>query len=78
MMSKAIMVERSESGHFAIPGAAEIEDWHLVKTNADEVIYIRDLTGWEPWEELYVVKTNTDAPDPADWQESYYFVGDDD
>jgi hypothetical protein len=52
-MEIAIMVTRSESGCYEIPGAAEREDWEYVQEEQETVERLGDLQGWEPYQEVY-------------------------
>lgn len=64
----AIMVKRSSSGTYEIPGAATVEDWDEVKRECDNVRKLSDLTGWGQWSECYEVEYVGGT--------GYYFIGD--
>ncbi|HHW13513.1 MAG TPA: hypothetical protein GXX28_01095, partial [Firmicutes bacterium] len=61
-----IMVSRSDSGTYDIPGAAEVENWDDVRADADSVERVSDLAGWGIWNAVYRVEVNGG--------EAWYFV----
>jgi hypothetical protein len=63
-----IMVDRSDSGGYSIPGAASVEWWVDVRGDASEVERLDSLVGWGIWDAVYLV-TVYEGDDPY-----YYFV----
>jgi DNA-binding XRE family transcriptional regulator len=54
----ALEVRRTETGTYEIPGAAEPEDWHEVRTALDDPVITEHgaLVGWGPWEHVAQVE----------------------
>ena len=50
---QCIEVTRDGAGTYTIPGAAEPEDWHSVRTEMEEVEHYGALQGWEPWRDVH-------------------------
>jgi hypothetical protein len=70
-MIRAILVERSETGSYTVPGSAEIENWHEVMDSVDEVVFVEELEGWGEWTAAYAVKQY--GPQGEVW-EGWYFT----
>lgn len=54
----ALMVKRSESGVYTVPGSATTEDWDEVQANADSVEFIESWSGWDNYITAYAVQIN--------------------
>ena len=65
-MTKCIMVYRSDTGTYEIPGAAEIEDWDEVCEASDNVTFYSNLIGWGAYNTVYHCTVRDD--------EIWYFV----
>lgn len=74
-MTRCILVERSDTGTYTIPGSAEEESWDAVLGAADSVERYGYLRGWGEWTAVYVVKLGLDGAGEADdGYELWYFV----
>lgn len=53
--SEAMMVKR-DNGVYSLDGAAVVEDWNAVRSEADEVEHLGPLVGWGEWSDAYRVR----------------------